>query len=808
MNEFEITRFQLAEFAGRLTRLFATLEAKPRYYLVGDVIAYERAPLLMEDLLMGDGTRLAASIALLGAAFAFIIRLRFRDQLARDTTRLTYQLNHPNGLTIKQVANFLPALSRLRPERGWLFGRDSIVFELVGMPDQVQYRLRLPEYQADALLRQLRAVAPGIRPELLEHPSLPEPKWMRRIHLTTASRPLRTEDAEAFAASMLSSLQPIGREEVLLYQLVVYPVRQPEAKLATSSPTSALPPWLGHIGQLLSGAPPPIYDKEKLADFKAKVSAPWFGVVGLVAASAATKARAHLLVGRLMATLHQLDQDDAQLVPRWLPLKAGAKWLARAATRLWSAIYLNAEELATLVAWPLGSPALQGVNLIGGRDLPPAADIPTAGRVLGTATYGGLGRPIAVVPEESLHQLVVGPTGSGKSTLLLNEIVQDMEAGRGVILIDPNGDLARDVIERIPAHRTDDLIYLNPASDRPVGLNPLAGAPQDAELVADQIFTLLHDQSESWGVRLAELLRNALVLLASTGQTLLELPAVLTNARFRESLVAQLDPMYALTVRDYFARFDADPDGTYALTVPAVLNKVSPLIDRWRLRAILGQVRPTWTMQDVLDRGKLLIVALPSGSIGSAAADLLGVLVVQMVWNVIQRRTEVALGERRPVSLYIDEASRFLRGGTDLSDMLARARGHGLEVIAAMQHLDQAPFQLRSALLSEARTKAAFQPGPRDAAMLAAAFGPTVHRDDFLTLQRHTALAVVAHGGQASPPVTIQTHPRPDASGWGSTALTASLDRHARDLADVQHEIDERRQLQLASPDRPRALGS
>jgi len=428
--------------------------------------------------------------------------------------------------------------------------------------------------------------------------------------------------------------------------------------------------------------------------------------------------------------------------------------------------------------------------------------------VLGTATYSGLGRPIAVVPEESLHQLVVGPTGTGKSTLLLNEIVQDMQAGRGIILIDPNGDLARDVIERIPAHRAEDLIYLNPAADRPVGLNPLAGSPQDAELVADQIFTLLHDQSESWGVKLAELLRNALVLLTSTGQTLLELPAVLTNARFRESLVAQLDPIYALTVRDYFARFDADPDGTYAQAVPAVLNKVSPLIDRWRLRAILGQARPTWTMQDVLDRGKLLIVALPSGSIGSAAVDLLGVLTVQMVWNAVQRRSEIPSAQRRPVSLYIDEAARFLRGGTDLGDMLARARGHGLEVVAATQHLDQAPFQLRSALLSEARTKVAFQPGPRDASILATAFGPRVHRDDFLTLRRHTALAVVAHASEVSPPVTIQTSPQPAPSGWGPTALTGSVDRHARSLADVQREIEQRRQLQLIGPERPRALAS
>ncbi|MEV0538099.1 type IV secretion system DNA-binding domain-containing protein [Kitasatospora sp. NPDC050463] len=752
---------------------------------------------------MSDRALLASSVVLLGAAIAFIIRLRYSDQLARDTHRLTYQLHHPRDLTIQQVADFLHALSRLRPQRAWLFGRDSVVFELVGRPDRIEYRLRLPEHQADALLRQLRAVAPGIRAELVRQPVLPQPQWLRRIHLTTALRSLRTEAPAAFAASLISSLQPIGPEETLLYQLAVYPVRTPRAVSAEPRPTTG---WLQRLGQLLAGAPPPLYDQQARADFKVKVGAPWFGVVGLVAARAATKGRAHLLVGRLMASLHQLDQDGAELVPRWQPLHAGTAWLARAATRLWAAIYLNATELATLVAWPLGAPALQGLSLIGGREFPPTADVPTTGRLLGTATYSGLHRPVAVPPEEAMHQLVIGPTGTGKSTLLLNEITQDMRAGRGVIVIDPGGDLASDVIERVPASRAHDLIYLDPSSSRPVGLNPLAGPPADAELVADQIFHLLKGQADSWGPKLAELLRNALVLLASTDQTLLELPAVLTNAAFRDQLVAQLDPVFALTVRDYFARFDADADGTYAATVPAVLNKVSPMIDRWRLRAILGQARPTWTMADVLDQGKILVVALPSGSVGSEAADLLGVLVVQMVWNAVQRRSEVSHVQRRPVSLYIDEAPRFLRGGTDLGDMLARARGHGLDVIAALQHLDQASFQLRAALLSEARTKVAFQAGPLDGSTLAKAFGREVQRDDFLDLRRHTALAVVAHAGQVSPPVTIQTHPQPEPSGWGSAALAASLDRHARTLTDIQQEIEQRRQLQLAASQRPRVL--
>src|SRR5205823_4075300 len=74
-------------------------------------------------------------------------------------------------------------------------------------------------------------------------------------------------------------------------------------------------------------------------------------------------------------------------------------------------------------------------------------------------------------------------------------------AGRGVVVLDPKGDLVADVLDRVPPERAGDVIVLDPADEeRPVGLNLLAGAEADAELVTEQVVGIFHSlYRASWG---------------------------------------------------------------------------------------------------------------------------------------------------------------------------------------------------------------------------------------------------------------------------------------------------------------------
>ena len=57
------------------------------------------------------------------------------------------------------------------------------------------------------------------------------------------------------------------------------------------------------------------------------------------------------------------------------------------------------------------------------------------------------------MPDARYHLHVMGATGSGKSTLLTNLVLGDVEAGRGVVVIDPKGDLITDLCDRLPEAR-------------------------------------------------------------------------------------------------------------------------------------------------------------------------------------------------------------------------------------------------------------------------------------------------------------------------------------------------------------------
>src|SRR5579871_4221440 len=107
------------------------------------------------------------------------------------------------------------------------------------------------------------------------------------------------------------------------------------------------------------------------------------------------------------------------------------------------------------------------------------------------------------ISERRQHVVVIGQTGSGKSTLLRNLIMQDIEAGRGVALIDPHGDLAAEILEHIPPHRTNDVVYFDPMASRPLAINLFRGAGKNWHIVASGIVSAFKKiWGDSWGPRL------------------------------------------------------------------------------------------------------------------------------------------------------------------------------------------------------------------------------------------------------------------------------------------------------------------
>src|SRR3989338_922172 len=112
------------------------------------------------------------------------------------------------------------------------------------------------------------------------------------------------------------------------------------------------------------------------------------------------------------------------------------------------------------------------------------------------------------------HMYIIGKTGMGKTNLLEQLVYSDIQAGHGVCLIDPHGDLAERVLDCVPSNRINDTIYFNPADvNNPIAFNVLEVTnPDTKHLIASGLVGVFKKiWADSWGPRLEYVLRNAIL---------------------------------------------------------------------------------------------------------------------------------------------------------------------------------------------------------------------------------------------------------------------------------------------------------
>ena len=181
---------------------------------------------------------------------------------------------------------------------------------------------------------------------------------------------------------------------------------------------------------------------------------------------------------------------------------------------------------------------------------------------LGLTNFRRVRQPFGIYADDRRrHVYIIGKTGVGKTTLIQNMIVQDIEAGRGVGLVDPHGDLAASLLHAIPPHRINDIIYFDPADvDYPIAFNVLEAVdPQYKYLIASGLVSSLKKiWADSWGPRLEYILRNTiLALLDYPSSTMLGILRVLGDKEYRKRVVKQIqDPVVKSFWINEFANYN------------------------------------------------------------------------------------------------------------------------------------------------------------------------------------------------------------------------------------------------------------
>jgi hypothetical protein len=379
------------------------------------------------------------------------------------------------------------------------------------------------------------------------------------------------------------------------------------------------------------------------------------------------------------------------------------------------------------------------------------------------------------------HMYVIGKTGTGKSTLLANMAINDLKNDEGLCVIDPHGDLVETLLNYIPSRRINDIIYFDPSDqEKTVKINLFEGKNvQHRELIASGIVSVFHKlYGYSWGPRLEYILRNALLTLLHSEQARLsDVIELLTNEDFRAKVVTDLeDPILKSFWENEFGKM---PERQRTEAIAPILNKVGQFVSSPMVRDVVNAHKSSFSIEDIMDQGKILLVNLSQGKLGEDNATLLGAMLITKIQLSAMQRVYIPEEQRRDFYLYVDEFQNFAT--ESFNKILSEARKYRLNLILANQYIAQIPEEVQKAIFGNCGTMVSFVMGADDARFFSQEFGEKYTTDDLVSLSRYQVVNKVSIDNIVSKPFPAMTLSLASSSnGNREKAIKVSRERWAR----------------------------
>jgi hypothetical protein len=773
-------------------------------YLRDPLGAFEHALACLRDLGVTWGP-IAAPVLAIAVATAVIARRRWRrrfhERLVTDA-RLITVLAPPTVDPSGAITVWSNLVGLLRP--GWLRrfgGRPHLAFELTFTEDGVQIGLWVPGLVPPGMVeRAIEAAWPGAHTRTTPaKPPIPTTATAgRRVEAVGGelrlarleALPIRTEHPADPIRALLGAPVGLGPHERACVQVLARPVaghRVTKARRAARRVhTGSSANLVGRLLDVITPGKTPstskrtaqldrqtsleygaqdraVVEKLRANQFETRVRYVVATTVPGDATSSEVQSVREVLRGRGHAIASAFAAYSEHNYYRRVRLRRGPVTVL-AERRLDKGDLLSIPELAAIAHLPIDE-ATPGLQRAGAKAVPPPPGIATIGeqvKPLGLSDSGH-SRPVGLHVADARHHLhILGATGSGKSELMARLILTDAEAGRGVVVVDPKGDLVSDLLMRLPEELGEKVVLFDADSRaRPPVLNPLEGADK-ARAVDNLVSIFSRVYASSWGPRTDDILRAGLLTLTAMPgtPTLVDLPKLLTVPTFRARACDQIDDD---VLRGFWSWYDTLSEASRAQVIAPLMNKVRGFLLRPFVRAAIAGGKSTVDMDEVLNTGGICLVRIARDALGMETARLVGSIVVARTWQAATRRASVPQRQRRDCGLYVDECHNFLNLAYPLEDMLAEARGYRLSMTLAHQYLGQLPKELEEGISTNARSKIFFNASPEDAKKLARHTMPRLSEHDLSNLGAFHVAARLVLGGEEAPPFTAVTEKLPPA---------------------------------------------
>jgi hypothetical protein len=756
-----------------------------------------------------------------GYALFLWYKWRDREKASLDSVLLQVSLPRDNEIKIDAAEQLFAGFASLRKSGRFAFlhPQPHIAFELVGKPGDIRYYIHVPKKLRDLVEKQVNGSYPDADISVVDENDAKQKgvigneyniftedgkvafaSWRPKGPSYT---PLKIfKDMAVDGMSLLTStLAKMQDGEGIALQVMISPADSKWKKIGRA-----------HIGKVKKAESNPekasySADPKELEGIENKIGKPGFEVVirAVVCSSTMEAAKGHLdNIGSAMSMFggaNSLTKNKHRFKGLFMQDFIYRYWPMYKGTGI-----LSSEELATVFHFPNKQVTTPGIFWLTSKRAPAPTQIPDNGLFIGRSTFRGLSRNIYMLQEDrARHMYIIGKTGTGKSQFLKQMIVQDVENGEGICVIDPHGDLIEEILLRVPPSRAEDVIVFDPSdTQRPMGINIMEAYTEEQKhyMVSSIIglFYKLYDPNKTGivGPRLEHGIRNAmLTVMVEPGNTFIEVQRALTDNNFVQELLPKLtDPIIKRYWTDQIAQTS---DFHKSEVLDYIVSKFGRFVTNKLMRNIIGQSKSAFDFRKIMDEKKILLVNLSKGKVGEENSQFLGLILVPKLLTAAMSRQDVPYEQRQDFYLYVDEFQNFAT--PDFAAILSEARKYKLNLIVANQFTGQMEDEVKNAIFGNVGTIASFRVGVQDGNFLQHEFQPTFSEADLINVDRFNAyIRTVVHGEPVSAfsvDVTKDMAKEKALDNPRVAELIKELSRlkYAKDVHQVEAEIASRARL-------------
>lgn len=556
-------------------------------------------------------------------------------------------------------------------------------------------------------------------------------------------------------------------------------------------------------------------DSDKISLFSKKIESDIIEANIRVAVSAKTEQRASAILKEIESTFNQFSLPNGNglkfsLAKGGFQMRMQKDFAFREFTKR-NVLPLSLTELSTLIHFPVNG-IISSPQFKQSQFTTAAApnDMPTEGTLIGDNKHRGTEKPIYMTELDRMrHLYIIGQTGTGKSKFMTNTIIQDIQAGNGVCMIDPHGTDIEEVLGAIPPHRREDVIYFDPSRmERVVGLNMLEydeSKPEQKTFVVNELFSIFQKlygaNPESMGPMFEQYFRNATMLVMEdpeSGNTLMDISRVMADSQYRRYKLSKAkNPV----VVQFWSEIATKAGGEASLEniVPYIVSKFDVFTANDYMRPIIGQQKSAFNFRQIMDEKKILLVNLSKGRLGEINANLIGMIFVGKILMAALSRVDDPTKSFPPFYLHIDEFQNVSTPA--IASILSEARKYKLSLTVVHQFIAQLDPVIKDAVFGNVGSLVSFRVGTEDAQFLEQQFAPVFTAKDIMNTPNYNAIARILANGVPTKPFSVAMRPPIESDpALVNELIEYSLARYGRPRAEVEAEISARYQKKPASP--------